>query len=92
MNTSQQPGNECGSAVRSQVQRTTLNTDLAPTGADIEPIESPHEDAEAENDEVEEPLEAHFPIGRMIPKNPAGQENMKILDVLFIEVDFLDEE
>ena len=36
----------------------TLNTDLAPIGDDIDPIEAPRDDVEMGNDEDEEPLEA----------------------------------
>ena len=35
---------------------TSLNTDLAPIGDDIEPIEAPREDVEMGNDEDEEPF------------------------------------
>ena len=56
------------SAVESPTE--TLNTDLAPIGDDIEPIDVPREDVEMENDEDEEPLEAEVPRTRMTPKNP----------------------
>ena len=74
VNNSQQPGNEYGRAVCSSVQRKTLNTDLAPIGDDIEPIEAPREDVEMRNDEDKEPLETNFPRARMNPKNPTSRE------------------
>ena len=39
----------------------TLNTDLAPVGDEIGPIEVPHKDVELRDDEDEEPLEAEGP-------------------------------
>ena len=47
----------------------TLNTDLAPIGDDVEPVEAPRGDVEMRNDEDEEPLEAEVPSDRMNPKN-----------------------
>ena len=55
----------------------TLNTDLAPIGDDIEPIEAPREDVEMGNDEDEEPLEAKFPRTIMTPKNPMSREKQE---------------
>ena len=56
-----------------------VNTDLAPIGDDIEPIEVPQEDVEMENDEDEdeEPLEAEVPRARMNPKNPTSREKQE---------------
>ena len=55
----------------------TLNTDLAPIGDDIEPIEVPREDVGMGNDEDEEPLEAEVLRARMNPKNPTSREKQE---------------
>ena len=57
-----------------------LNTDLAPIGDDVEPIEAPREDVEMRNAEDEEPLEAKVPRARMNPKNPTGREKQEHKD------------
>ena len=54
-----------------------LNTDLAPIGDDIEPIEAPREDVESGKGEVEEPLEADVLRAKMIPKNPTSRKKQK---------------
>ena len=54
-----------------------LNTDLAPIGDDIEPIEAPREDVKMGSDEVEEPLEADVLRAKMIPKNPTSRKKQK---------------
>ena len=54
-----------------------MNTDLAPMGDDIEPIEAPREDVEMGHDEDEEPLEAEVPRARKNPKNPTSREKQE---------------
>ena len=56
---------------------TILNTDLAPSGDDVEPIEAPREDVEMGNEEDEEPLEAEVPTARNKPKNPTSREKQE---------------
>ena len=54
-----------------------LNTDLTPTGDDIEPIEALREDVKMGSDEVEEPLEADVLRANMNPKNPTSRKKQK---------------
>ena len=55
----------------------TLNTDLAPSSDDIEPVQVLREDVEMANDEDEEPLEAEVPRARMNPNNPTSRERQE---------------
>ena len=55
----------------------TLNTDLSPSGDDIEPIEAAREDVETGNDKDEEQVEAEVPRARMNSKNPANREKQQ---------------
>ena len=77
VNNSQQPGNEYRRASALVSPTEILNTDLAPIGDDIEPIETPREDVEMGNDEDEEPLNAEVPRARMNPKNPTSRETQE---------------
>ena len=54
-----------------------MNTDLAPIGDDIEPIQAPREDVEMGNDEHDEPLKPEVLRARMNPKNPTSREKQE---------------
>ena len=62
---------------RARKSNETLNTDLAPTGADIEPIEAPREDVEMDNDEDDESWAAEVPRAKMNPMDLTSQEKQE---------------
>ena len=54
-----------------------MSKELAPIGADIEPLEVPREDFEMRCEEEEEPLEAEVPKARFNLNNPTSREKQE---------------